>query len=156
MTADHAGLADSVAISGPNQLVVRFRQVYNPSKSYCERPEKREALERAFEGQAGCRVRLEFELLPDEPKPAAPPPNAQLARTQLRQQVARHPLVQRAMELFEAEILHADRAAAERAPAGPGANGAKGNSAAKAVGPGISRGLDDADLLGDSAAGLED
>ncbi len=142
MTADHAGLADSVAISGPNQLVVRFRQVYNPSKSYCERPEKREALERAFGGQAGCRVRLEFVLLPDAAKPAAPAPTPQLVRTQLRQQVARHPLVQRAMELFEAEILHADRAAADRAAAAADAQGGPGRRPGGAAAPGRLEGAD--------------
>ncbi len=109
MTADHAGLADSVAISGPNRLVVRFRQVYNASKSYCERPEKREALEQAFEQVTGCRVRFEFELLKEEPKRVETQPRPAIARTQLRQQVAKHPWVQRAVELFEAEIVNADR-----------------------------------------------
>jgi DNA polymerase-3 subunit gamma/tau len=145
MTADHAGLADSVAISGPNQLVVRFRQVYNSSKSYCERPDKREALERAFGGQAGCRVRLEFVLLPDEAKPATPAPNPQLARTQLRQQVARHPLVQRAMELFEAEILHADRAPADRATVAADATGRPGSRPGGAAASGRLDGVDEPD-----------
>jgi DNA polymerase-3 subunit gamma/tau len=145
MTADHAGLADSVAISGPNQLVVRFRQVYNSSKSYCERPDKREVLERAFGGQAGCRVRLEFVLLPDEAKPATPAPNPQLARTQLRQQVARHPLVQRAMELFEAEILHADRAPADRATVAADATGRPGSRPGGAAASGRLDGVDEPD-----------
>lgn len=109
MTADHAGLADTVAISGPNRLVVRFRQVYNASKSFCERPEKRETLEQTFERVTGCRVRFEFELLKEEPKKVEAPTRPSIARTQLRQQVAKHPWVQRAVELFEAEIVNADR-----------------------------------------------
>ena len=56
MTADCASHADSVAISGPNRLVVRFRGMYNSSKSFCERPARKETLEKALSVAAGKAI----------------------------------------------------------------------------------------------------
>ena len=116
MTADSAGMADSVAISGPNRLAVRFRQVYNSSKSFCERPERRQTLEDAVSQVAGRPVKLTFELI-SEDRPHESPPRPKVSRQQMRQQVSRHPLVERAVELFEAEVLNVDLVRQEDAQA---------------------------------------
>jgi DNA polymerase-3 subunit gamma/tau len=107
MTADYAATAESIAITGPNRLVVRFRQVYNASKTFCERPDRRLALEEAVSQVTGQSVRLEFELIREDRPHAAPPPPAE-SRQQQRQRAVRHPLVERAVELFEAEVLNVE------------------------------------------------
>jgi DNA polymerase-3 subunit gamma/tau len=107
MTAENAAMADAVAISGPNQLVVRFRQVYNSSKSFCERPDRRQTLEGMVSKLAGCPVGLTFELVEGD-RPPAPPVQPPVSRQRQRQQASRHPLVERAMALFEAELLNVE------------------------------------------------
>ncbi len=107
VTADYAMLAESVASSGPNRLVVRFRQVYNSSKSFCERPERRQMLEESVSRAAGRTYRLDFELLREDARhemPAASPASKQ----KQRQQISRHPFVERAVAMFEAEIMNVD------------------------------------------------
>jgi DNA polymerase-3 subunit gamma/tau len=115
ITADYAGMADAVAISGPNRVVVRFRQVYNASKAFCERPERRQTLEAVFSQVAGRRVVLEFELIRPDQAHETPPPSV-ISRQKQRHQAARHPLVERAVELFEAEVVKVDVASAGREP----------------------------------------
>jgi DNA polymerase III subunit gamma/tau len=117
MTADYAAMADAVAISGPNRLVVRFRQVYNSSKSFCERPERRQTLEDVVSQVAGRRVRLNFELI-HEDAPHEVPRAPVVSRQKQRQQVARHPLVERAVELFEAEVINVEVGKSDAARAG--------------------------------------
>jgi DNA polymerase-3 subunit gamma/tau len=107
MTADYAGLASSVASFGPNRLVVRFEQMYNSSKSFCERPERRQLLEEAVSRIAGRSMRLEFELTQDDAhRPLSPTPV--ISRQQQLQQVTRHPFVERAVQLFAGEVMHVD------------------------------------------------
>jgi DNA polymerase-3 subunit gamma/tau len=109
MTADFAGRADRVAISGPNRLVVRFRKAYTQALQYCERPDQRQKLEQALSRVAGKNIRIDFALLPEEPsvsaaeapKPAARPA---LGMRQRRQELNRHPLIRKASELFDTEI----------------------------------------------------
>jgi hypothetical protein len=107
LAADYAGMADGVAISGPNRLVVRFLQRYNSSKSFCERPERRQTLEDAVSEAAGRRLELSFELV-HEDEPHGLPRKPAVSRQKQRQQMARHPLVERAIELFEAEVMNVD------------------------------------------------
>ena len=107
MTADCAAHADGVAISGPNRLVVRFRGMYNSSKSYCERPERREMLEKAVSKAAGRPFRLDFLVLKDD-QPHPSPPRPVVSRHQLKRKVVKHPMVEQAVELFEAEVLSVD------------------------------------------------
>jgi hypothetical protein len=113
ITADYARMAEGVAISGPNRVVVRFGQGYNASKAFCERPERRQTLEAAFSQAAGRRVILEFESIRPDQAHETPPP-AVISRQKQRHQAARHPLVERAVELFEAEVLKVDVAQAGR------------------------------------------
>ena len=102
MTADCASHADSVAISGPNRLVVRFRGMYNSSKSFCERPARKETLEKALSVAAGRPLRLDFHVLKED-RAHPTPPKPVVSRQQLKQQAASHPLVALAVELFDAE-----------------------------------------------------
>ena len=107
LTADYAGMADRVAISAPNRLVVAFRQVYNSSKSFCERSERKQALEQAVSSVAGQPVQLEFEVVREDTphqKPSAP----QVSRQQQRQMATRHPFVEQAIQLFEADVMKVD------------------------------------------------
>jgi DNA polymerase III subunit gamma/tau len=107
MTADYAGTASGIASSGPNRLVVRFQQMYNSSKTFCERPERRQVLEQAVSRIAGKTIRLDFELTQGDVPQAAPVATA-ATRQQQRQQVTRHPFVERALELFAGEVMQVD------------------------------------------------
>ena len=119
MTADFAGRAERVAISGPNRLVVRFGKAYTQALQYCERPEKRQRLEQTLSRIAGRNLRIDFALLPDEPSSAAAEASKPAARPatsvrQRRQELNRHPLIRKASELFDTEItLVLDPPAAE-------------------------------------------
>src|SRR5207249_3721808 len=66
MTADFAGRAERVAISGPNRLVISFRKAYTQAQQYCERPERRQKLEQTLSRIAGRNIRIDFAMLPDE------------------------------------------------------------------------------------------
>jgi DNA polymerase III subunit gamma/tau len=126
MTADFAGRAERVAISGPNRLAVRFRKAYTQSLQYCERPEQRQKLEQTLSRIAGRNIRIDFAVLPDEPalmaeeapKPAARPVTSGRQR---RQELLRHPLLRKASELFDTEItLVLEPPAAEGSGSDPG------------------------------------
>jgi DNA polymerase-3 subunit gamma/tau len=109
MTADFAGRAERVAISGPNRLVVRFRKAYTQALQYCERPEQRQKLEQTLSRVAGRTIRIDFAVLPDEPSSAAVEASKPVAKPatsvrQRRQELSRHPLIRKASELFDTEI----------------------------------------------------
>jgi DNA polymerase-3 subunit gamma/tau len=129
MTADFAGRADAVAISGPNRLVVQFRKAYTQALQYCERPDKRQKLEQTLSRIAGRNLRIDFALLQEEStgeasvseRPAARPP---VNRRQRHQEMMRHPLIRKASELFDTEIVTILEAApAEEGGSGPGDHG---------------------------------
>jgi DNA polymerase-3 subunit gamma/tau len=108
MTGDCASKFDSVAISGPNRLVVRFRKAYTTAKEFCERPEKRSRLEQTISRLTGRDVRIDFAVLPDESQVSAPQQVAArpvASRRQRQAELQRHPLVRQAVELFDAEIV---------------------------------------------------
>lgn len=105
MTADFASKCDSVAIFGPNRVVVRFRKAYN--KEQCQRPERKNRLEQALSQVAGVAVGVEFELLAELPGGAGAA-KAVVSPVQSRDALARearkHPLVKQAVELFDAVV----------------------------------------------------
>lgn len=108
MTADYARKVESIAISGPNRLVGRFRKAYSQFKDQVERPERRQRLEQALAEVAGRAIRVEFELLPDEPQTAAPvakPQPTAARRRQRMKEMERNLLVQQAIAVFDAEII---------------------------------------------------
>jgi len=108
MTGDYGSKFDSVAISGPNRLVVRFRKDYTTAKEFCERPEKRTRLEQTLSRLTGQDIRIDFAVLVEEPQVAVPqqvatrPP---VNRRQRQAEMQRHPLVRQAVEMFDAEIV---------------------------------------------------
>ena len=107
MTADFAAKAESIAISGPNRVVVRHRKAYN--KEQCERPERKARLELALSRAAGTEIRIDFELLPEisggNGSPAAPPSAAQ-SRQRRFKNAERNLLVRQAIEMFDGEIVN--------------------------------------------------
>jgi DNA polymerase-3 subunit gamma/tau len=108
MTSDFASKCESIAISGPNRLAVKFRKAYTTAVTYCERPQSRAKLEDALARVSGRPIRLEFITLPDEPAAAtsAPRPVANVQNRRRRMRDAeRNPLIGRAIELFDAEII---------------------------------------------------
>jgi DNA polymerase-3 subunit gamma/tau len=109
MTAGMAAKAESIAISGPNRLVARFRKAYTNSREYCERPERRQLLEQKLAEVVGRPIRLEFDFLPEDPQQAtvsAPRQQPTAARRRQRiRDVERNLLVQAAVAVFDAEIL---------------------------------------------------
>lgn len=107
MTADYARKAVHIAISGPNRLVVRFRKAYSHFKDQLERPERRQRLEQTLAEVAGRVIRVEFDLLPDEPQSAVPAVKPQPTAAHRRQrfkEMERNLLVQAAITVFDAEI----------------------------------------------------
>lgn len=108
MTGGFASKAESVAISGPNSMVARFRKAYTSLQEQLERPDRRQRLEQALSEVAGRSIRVEFELLPDLPQTAAiapkPQPTAARRRQRIRE-VERNLLVQQAIAVFDAEII---------------------------------------------------
>lgn len=104
MTADMAAKSDVVAISAPNRLVVSFQAKYTFCKSYCEQPDRVAKLEKTLAGVTGQPVRIEFQLLKDDPLQEASNRERVAAQTVPEPAVdhSQHPLVRRAAELFRA------------------------------------------------------
>ena len=108
MTRDFASNAESIAISGPNRIVVRHRKAYN--KEQCEKPERKARLEQALSQAAGAEIRLDFELLPDlaaaNGAALAPVPSAAQSRQRRNKVAERNLLVRQAIDLFDGEIVN--------------------------------------------------
>jgi DNA polymerase-3 subunit gamma/tau len=87
----------------PKRLAATFPTKYNSCKSFCERPDQLEKLERALAEVTGEPVVVEFVLAAD-PTPVAggTPERKPASSRQLLADVADHPMVRRANELFEA------------------------------------------------------
>jgi hypothetical protein len=108
MTGDCASKFESVAISAPNRLVVRFRKDYTTAKEFCERPEKRTRLEQILSRLTGRDIRIDFAVLDEESQVTAPQPvvnRPPVNRRQRQAEMQRHPLVRQAVEMFDAEIV---------------------------------------------------
>ncbi len=108
MTGDCASKFDSVAISGPNRLVVTFRKAYTTAKEFCERPDKRSRLEQVLSRLSGRNVRIDFAVQDDESQVSTSQQVAarpSVNRRQRQAEMQRHPLVRQAVELFDAEIV---------------------------------------------------
>jgi DNA polymerase-3 subunit gamma/tau len=109
MIVEQARQFDSIAISAPNRLVIRFKPGYAVFKSTCERPEQVARFEQALAEVTGQRVRVEFAISEDSPDQSqsvasarAVPPHQRLL------EAMKHPLVQRAGELFGAQPMRVD------------------------------------------------
>ena len=108
MTRDFASKAESIAITGPNRVLVRHRKAYN--KEQCEKPERKARLEQALSHAAGTEIRLDFELLPETPGVkgaiSAPAPSAAQSRQRRFKTAERNLLVRQAIEMFDGEIVN--------------------------------------------------
>jgi hypothetical protein len=104
LLAENAALCESVALREPNRLVVTFRAKYTSCKGFCERPEQLAKLESALSAVAAGAVKVEFELLKEEPL-AAPAGRRGPGNRQRLAEKAEHPLVRRATELFDARLV---------------------------------------------------
>jgi DNA polymerase-3 subunit gamma/tau len=89
-----------LAIPAPNRLVVSFSETYNFCKSYCERPEQIERIQKAIKEVTGARVQVVFSLS-DEPADRAPKKPA-ISRQQKLAAIADNPMIRRARDLFGA------------------------------------------------------
>ena len=107
MTAEQASFFDRIAISAPNELVVSFRAKYNSHKAFCDRPEPRAKLERAFASATGQAIRIRFETLDDEVGSEVPRPATVSHKERMRQAMS-EPMVRQAMELFEAQVTRVE------------------------------------------------
>lgn len=106
MTAATAAEYDSLAISGPNQLVVRFRKAY--TRQVCERPDRKSRLEQALAKAAGYPIRLEFESAPQSPTPSVQRPTQPTATTRRQRfrDAEQNLLVRAAIEAFDGEVFN--------------------------------------------------
>jgi DNA polymerase III subunit gamma/tau len=108
IVVDQARQFDSVAISGPNRLVIRFKPGYALFKSACERPEQVARFERALAEVTGQAIRVEFALTEDAVAKSEPQPSASVPVHQRLMEATKHPFVQKACELFDAQPVRID------------------------------------------------
>jgi DNA polymerase III subunit gamma/tau len=109
MVADQAALADSVALSGPRRVAVRFPWKYDSCKQSCERPDKAALFQRRLAELVGNPVQIEFVVDAPTNEPAA---TARAAPPRQRtSERANHPYVRRAMDLFGASNIRVDEPA---------------------------------------------
>ena len=110
LTASTLQSAESVAISVPNHLVVKFPSHYTFQKDACERPERRKKLEDELFRTTGTRFRVTFELLPQSAQPQPVVQNSGVKTTrQRRREAEQHPMVQQVAETFGAEVVRVDQ-----------------------------------------------
>ena len=107
VTADLAKCYDSVAISAPNRLAVRFKASYTLQKESCERPERKSRLEAILSEITGQVMKIDLELLAEDKQATATAPVVKSRQQQIRD-AQQQPFVRQAVELFEAEILRID------------------------------------------------
>lgn len=107
MTSDFAGDFQSLAISGPNLLVVSLKLAYN--KQWCDRPEVKRKLEQTLSRLAGRELRIEFAVVPggETGTRTERPPPAQSRMKKMRE-IEKHPLIRETQELFDCEVVRVD------------------------------------------------
>ena len=119
LTADYARMSSSVAICGPNRLVVRFGKAYITAREHCERPERKLKLQQVLGKIVGAEVGLEFETTADDhDSPAAAQRSMPVTRQQRTHQASQHPMVRQAVELFDAEVVNVVQTAAQEETSG--------------------------------------
>src|SRR5262249_3220740 len=108
MLKDHAQQADSVAISGPNHLVVTFRKSYDLQRQFCEKPSNLSRLAKTATALAGrpIRVRQKSVETPAEAAPVAKELAARRAEENKRRaELANDPLVRKALDVFGGSMI---------------------------------------------------
>lgn len=98
---------DSVAISAPNFLVIRFPSHYTRERQVCEEPDNLARLEACLQKITGRSVTVRFDVVQGSEPPAEeikPVPRVQ----QQRREALQEPLVRRAMESLGATLIRVD------------------------------------------------
>lgn len=113
MLASDLEKASSVAISGPNNLVVRFSQQYNLSREHCQESSKVTRILEALKKLTGRTWAFRVEAISQqaaEPATSATEPDKQPISRYRRQraEAIQEPLVKRAIEKLGAQIVHVD------------------------------------------------
>jgi DNA polymerase-3 subunit gamma/tau len=99
---------ESLAISGPNCLVIRLPSPYTREKQACEDPDRLGRLEAALQRLTGRAVAIRFELV-DSPARALPAAGPEEPRGRRQRRDAwQEPLVRRAMETLGASLIRLD------------------------------------------------
>ncbi len=106
MTSDFASYCDSVTMSAPDCMAVKFCARYTLQKQSCETPDRKSQLEQAISEHVGRPIRVSFEIIPD----AAPSQKKQAAksRLQMMREKEDHSMVKQAVELFGAEVTRVE------------------------------------------------
>ncbi|MCC6418945.1 MAG: DNA polymerase III subunit gamma/tau [Gemmataceae bacterium] len=109
------GQANSVAISGPNALVIRFATSYTQQCNRCQEPAQVKFLEQKFREVTGQTWNLRFEVLSTVGDPAASSAHGaedsetSLARSRRQKEAAlQAPLLKRAVDVLGAQIVQMD------------------------------------------------
>jgi len=110
-----ASTCDSLAISAPNKLVVRFKPEYTFDKDRCERPENRQKIEQTLSQITGQAIRVDFELLSGK-TPTGPKRRPVASRRQQMRDLEKHPFVQSVVEMFDGEVTDVARRPGESSP----------------------------------------
>lgn len=95
----------SVAISGPNRLVLTFPKRYHFNKHYCERPDILGQLERLASQVTGQTIRISLATAEDEAAGSVESPPAASRTSRRRPQDVDDPFVQQAESVFGATIV---------------------------------------------------
>jgi DNA polymerase-3 subunit gamma/tau len=112
MYAGHLEKASSLAISGPNTLVLTFSSVYNTDREYCQESSRVTRITELLRKVTGRAWNLRFDTVTDStPESATPATDADKSQPRyLRQrtEALQEPLVKRALEVLGAQIVHVD------------------------------------------------
>jgi DNA polymerase-3 subunit gamma/tau len=125
--ANDLGKAISLAISGPNTLVLGFPTRYNLQREHCQEPANVERVEEALKKIAGRPwvIRIESSSRPEDQAEVRAAngeeasPAAGSSRRQ-RLEAAQKPLVRKVMEVMGAQIFHVDEGFGTAADLPPG------------------------------------
>ncbi len=101
-------IAQGVAISAPNCLVLRFSSRYNRHQEYCQEAARSERIEEAVRRITGQQVAVRFESIVEEELTPAPEPKTPPRPGQGRQVALQDPFVKRAMTELGAQLLRVE------------------------------------------------
>jgi len=111
MLAGNLGKQESIAISGPKTLVLRFPSRYNHERDYCQLSSSVARIQEAIRKVTGLDWNIRVETVSGE-SAVSPAKTAQdtmpSSYRRQRADASQEPLVKRALELMAAQIVHVD------------------------------------------------
>lgn len=112
MMAGMLDKASSLAISGPNTLVLNFSSQYNSNRDYCQEPSRTTRIADALKKLTGRSWNVRFDAIAGEAPAAvaaqAEPDSGVSRYRRQREDAGKEPLVKRAMEQLGAQIVQVD------------------------------------------------